>query len=82
MNDHSIYVYQSRYTTSIVEKLLYTATVNKSAIFYKTTFPSDIIFTKADAFTSDEQVAKLTMEYNIVYIGILLKVLEIGLWIL
>ena len=44
-----------------------TATVKSSTEFYKTTFPSDVIFTKADASTSDEQVEKLTREFSIHY---------------
>ena len=35
--------------------------------FYKTTLPSDMIFTKEDDSTSDEQVESLTREYNIHY---------------
>ena len=35
--------------------------------FYKTTLTSDIIFTKEDVSTSDEQVEILTREYNIHY---------------
>ena len=35
--------------------------------FYKTTLPADMIFTKEDVSTSDEQVEKLTREYNIHY---------------
>ena len=35
--------------------------------FYKTTFPSDMIFTKDDTSTSDEQVYKLNREFNIHY---------------
>ena len=35
--------------------------------FYKTTLPSDMIFTKEDVSTSDEQVESLTREYNINY---------------
>ena len=60
MNYHSISVYQARYATSIVAKYLDTVTVKTSTIFYKTTLPSDMIFTKYDASTSDEQVEKLT----------------------
>ena len=44
-----------------------TATVKRSAIFYKTAFTSDMIFTKADASTSGEQVENFTMELNIHY---------------
>ena len=67
MNDHYISVDQARYVTSIVEAYLDTATVNSSTKFYRTTFPSDIIFTKADAYTSDDQVKSLTRELNIHY---------------
>ena len=41
-------------------KYLDTSTFKTSTKFYKTTFPSDMIFTKDDASTSDEQVDKLT----------------------
>ena len=51
---------QARYATSIVEEYLNTDTVKASTNFYKTTLPSDMIFTKADASTSDKQVKKLT----------------------
>ena len=67
MKDHSIPVDQARYATSIVAKYLDTATVTVSTKFYKTTFPDDIIFTKEDVYTSDEQVEKLTRELNIHY---------------
>ena len=67
MKDHSIYVDQARYSTSIVTKYLDTATVKASARCFKTTLPSDTIFTKADASTSDEEVEKLTREFNIHY---------------
>ena len=58
---------QARYVTSIVTKYLDTATVKVSTKFYKTTFPADMILTKEDVSTSDEQVDKLTREYNINY---------------
>ena len=67
LKDHSIYVDQARYATSIVAKYLDTATVKVSTNFYKTTFPAGMIFTKEDVSTSDEQVEKLTREYNIHY---------------
>ena len=51
LKDHSIYLYQARYATSIVAKYLDTATVKVSKKFYKTTFPADMIFTKEDVFT-------------------------------
>ena len=35
--------------------------------FYKTTLPADIIFTKEDVSTSDEQIERLNKEYNIHY---------------
>ena len=60
MKDNSISVGQARYATSIVVKYLNTATVKVSTKFYKTKFPADVIFTKEDVSTSDEQVEKLT----------------------
>ena len=68
MKDHSISVDWARYYTSIVDKYSDTATVKTRTKFYNTTFPSDIIFTKADASTSDEKVVKLTKQFNIHYI--------------
>ena len=67
MKDHSIYVDQAIYATSIVAKYLDTATVKASKKFYKTTFPSDMIFQKYDISTSDEQFKNMTREYNIHY---------------
>ena len=67
LKDHSISVDQARYATSIVAKYLDTATVKASKKFYKTTRPSDMIFTTEDVSTSDEQVERLTREYNIHY---------------
>ena len=58
---HSISVDQAGYATSVVAKYLDTATVKVSNKFYKTTFPADMIFTKEDVSTSDEQVEKLTI---------------------
>ena len=60
IKDHSISVDQARYATSIIAKHFDTATIKASKKFYKITLPSDNIFTKADASTSDEQVSKLT----------------------
>ena len=60
MKDHSISLDQAIYDISIVDKCLDTSTVNKSTKFYNTTLPFYIIFTKADASTSDDQVEKLT----------------------
>ena len=54
MKDHSIYVDQARYSTSIVAKYLDTATVKAITKFYNTTFTFDMIFTKVDTSTSDE----------------------------
>ena len=55
MKDHSISVDQDSYAISILAKYLDTATVKTITKFYNTTFPSDMIFTKADASTSYEQ---------------------------
>ena len=67
LKDHSIYVDQAKYATFIVVKYWYTATVEVSKTFYKTTLPADMIFKKEDVSTSDEQVEKLAREYNIHY---------------
>ena len=58
---------QARYDTFIVAKYLDSVTVKVSNKFYKTTLPADMIFTKEDVSTSDEQVGRLTREYNIHY---------------
>ena len=67
MKDHYISVDQARDPASIVAKYLDTATVNKSKKFYKNNVPSDMVFTKADASTSDQKVENLTRELNINY---------------
>ena len=67
IKDHFISMDQARYAASIVAKYLDTDTVKAGTTFYKTTFPYDIIFTKDDPYTSDEQVEKLTREFNIHY---------------
>ena len=41
--------------------------LRKIQSFYETNFPSDIIFTKDDVSTSDDQVEKLTRKLNIHY---------------
>ena len=67
MKDLYISLDQARYDTSIVAKYFDTSTVNTSTKIYKTTFPSDMIFTKSDVYTSYEKVEKLTREFNIHY---------------
>ena len=67
MNDHSISVDQARHATSIVDKYLDTATVKKSTKFYETTLTSDMIFTKADEYTTDVQLERFTRGLNINY---------------
>ena len=62
MKDHSISEDQDRYDNSIVAKYMDTATVKTSTKFYKTTMPSDVVFTKDDVSTSDEQIGKLIIE--------------------
>ena len=56
LKDHYIYVYQARYANFIVAKYLDPSTVKVSKNIYKTTLPADMIFTKEDVSTSDEQV--------------------------
>ena len=65
MKDNSISVNQARYATSIFVKCLYIAIVQVIIKVYKTTLPADMIFTKEDVFTSNEQVEELTREFNI-----------------
>ena len=67
MKDHSISVDQDRYATSIVAKYFNTDTVKAITTFYKTIFPSDVISTKDDTYTRDEQVENMTREFNIYY---------------
>ena len=79
LKDHSISLDQAVYATSIVSKYLDTATVEASKKFNKTTLPSDMIFRKYDTYTSNEQVEKLTREFNIyyrAYIGSLIYLLS------
>ena len=59
---HYISVDQTSYDNSIVAKYLDTTTVKTSTQFYKTIFPSDMIFTKVDGSTSNKKVKKLTRE--------------------
>ena len=58
---------QSRYATYVVEKYLGTATIKENSKFNETKLSHDMIFTKKDAFTSDEQVELISIEYNIHY---------------
>ena len=79
MKDHFIFVNQARYATYVIAKYLDNSTVKSNTDFYKTTFPSNMIFTKDDTFTSDEQDDKLTREFNIHYrycIGSLIHLLS------
>ena len=79
LKDHLISVGQARYATSIVAKYLDTATGKVSNKFYKTTLPADMIFTEEDVSTSDQNIERLTREYNIHYracIGFLIYLLS------
>ena len=67
MKDYSISVDQARCATSVVATYLDTATVKESANVCDTNLPSDMIFTKSDTSTCDEQVEKLAKEFNIHY---------------
>ena len=64
MKDHLISVDKARYATSIVANYLDVATVKTCKYFYQNTFPSNIIFTKTVASTSDEKVENLTWAFN------------------
>ena len=65
LKDHSISVDQSRYCTSIFWNYLDTATIKENSKYHKTTLPHNIIFTKEDVYSSDEQVEVLSRYYNI-----------------
>ena len=67
MKYHSISVDQAIYATSVEDSYLDTTTVKTGKKFYKTTFTSDMILTKADTSTSDDQVDNLTREFNTHY---------------
>ena len=56
MKYHSISVDQARYDNSILVKYLDTSTVKTSTKFYNTTFPSGMIFSKANESTSDQKI--------------------------
>ena len=65
MKYHFILVHKARYDYFIVDKYLDTATAKKITKFYKGTLTSDMIFTKDDTSTRDDQVEKLRKELNI-----------------
>ena len=69
LKDQFVSVDQARYATSVVAKYVDTVIVKTSKTFYKTTITSDVIFTKDDVSTSDEQVEKLNRYLNINYIA-------------
>ena len=61
MKDQSIYVDPYIFaTTYIAYKCIDTVTFKTSTKFYKTPLPFDMIVTKYDASTGDEQVEKFT----------------------
>ena len=51
---------QAGYATSVVVNYIYTITIKYNSKFYKTTLPHDMIFTKEDSSTIDEQVEVLS----------------------
>ena len=51
-----ISVDQAIYDKYVVAKYLDTSTIKENSKFHKTTLPNDMILTKEDASTSDEQV--------------------------
>ena len=67
MKYYSNSVYKAIYVTYFVAEYLDTVPVKTSAKFCRTTLPYDMIFTKSDASTSDEQVYNLTRGFNIHY---------------
>ena len=65
MKNHCISVDKAIYATSVVANYFDTYTVKTSTKFYKTTFPSNMIFINTYASTIGEQVENLTREFNI-----------------
>ena len=57
---HYISVDQARYDTSVVAKYINTSTIKENSKLHETNLPHDMIFTKEDASTSDEQVEVLS----------------------
>ena len=53
---------QARYDTAVVSKYLDTATIKENYKSHMTSLPHDMVFTKEDTFTSDEQVEVLYRE--------------------
>ena len=62
LKDNYISLDQARYATYVVENYLDTATIKENPKFHKITLPHDIVFTKEDASTNDEQVEVLSRE--------------------
>ena len=56
LKEHYISVCQARYDTYVVAKDIYTAIIKENSKFHKTTLTHDLIFTKEDYSTSDEQL--------------------------
>ena len=54
LKDHSISVDQDRYFIDAVWKYLDNATRKEISKYHKNTFPQYMVFTKEDAYTSDE----------------------------
>ena len=65
LKEHYISVDQARYSKYVVSKYLDTVTIISK--FYILTLPHDMIFTKEDASTRDEQVKFLSREFKIHY---------------
>ena len=65
MKENSISLYQDIYATSILAKYLDTVTVKTS--FFKTTFTSNMIFTKGDVYNSDDKVLFFLFDWTLCY---------------
>ena len=75
MRDNYISVDQARYDNSIVDKYLDTYKFKVSVKLYNTTLTYNIVFTKANISTSDEQVEIFTRQYNINYIACIVSLI-------
>ena len=67
----------TRYATYLVEKYLDTATIKEISKLHNTALPHDMMFTKEDDSTSDEQVEVLSREYNIHYMDFAVSLISL-----
>ena len=75
LKEYYISVCQARYDTYVVAKYIYTTIIKENSKFHKTSLTHDMIFTKEDYSTSDEQVEVFSRESNINYLSCVLSLI-------